>query len=89
MARATRQRLVRLGHEAGHDAEARADFLGAGLEQDGAVGLLQRLAETDGRLVHAGAGLGVQAFDRHLERQHVVHQCVEEVAVLVGMRSSE
>jgi threonine dehydrogenase-like Zn-dependent dehydrogenase len=43
MAAATGQGLVRLGHEAGHDAEALADLAWrSGLEQDGAVGLLQR-----------------------------------------------
>jgi hypothetical protein len=83
VAAAARQLLVPLGHEAGHDAEALADLLGAGLEQDGAVGLLQRFAEADGGLVDAGAGLGVQALDRHAEGQHLVHQRIEEFAVLV------
>jgi len=35
---AARQVLVPLGHEAGNDAEAGADLLGAGLEQQRAVG---------------------------------------------------
>ena len=37
------------------------------LNRIGAVGLLERLAEGDRRLVDAGAGLGVQALDRHAE----------------------
>jgi hypothetical protein len=76
-------RCIPLGHEAGHHAEALADLLGAGLEQDGAVGRFQRAAEGDGGLVDAGAGFGVQAFDGHAEGGHVVHQRVEEAA-LVG-----
>ena len=39
-----------------------------GLEQDRAVGRLERLGEQDRRLVDAGAGLGVQALDRDAER---------------------
>ena len=35
------------------------------------------------RLVDAGPGLGVQALDRHAEGQHLVHEGVEELAVLV------
>ena len=81
VAAATRQFGVRLGHEAGHDAKAHADFLGPGLEQDGAVGLRQRLAEAQGRFQHARAGFGVQAFDRDAEGRHLVHQRLEILAV--------
>ena len=84
MAGAARILRVPLGHEARHDAEARADLLGAGLEQDRAVGGFERLGEQDRGLVDAGAGLGVQAFDRHAEGAHLVHQRLEEIAVLVG-----
>ena len=38
-----------LAMKLGMIAEARADLLGAGLEQDRAVGLLERLAERDRR----------------------------------------
>ncbi len=74
---------VPLGHEARHDPEARADLLGAGLEQDRAVGLLERFAESDRGLVDARPGLGVQALDRHAEGEHLVHQRVHELAVAV------
>ena len=74
---------MRLGHEGRHDAKARTDFLRTGLEQDRAVGLFQRLAEADGRFIHTRPGLGVQAFNRHAEGQHVVHQRIEIPAVLV------
>ena len=83
VAAATRQLLVGLGHEAGHDAKACAYFLDAGLEQNGPVGLLQRFAESDGDLVNTGAGFGVQAFDGDAKGQHLVHDGLEEVAVLV------
>ena len=79
---ATRVLRAPLGHEARHDAEALADLLRAGLEEDRAIGRLQRFAERDGRLVDAGAGLGVQAFDGHAEGRHLVHQRVEEQPVV-------
>ncbi len=83
MPAATRQLLMRLGHEAGHDAKTGANFLGTGLEQNRAVSLRQRFAKTNGGLVDTGAGLGVQAFNRHAKGQHLVHDGVEEFPVLV------
>ena len=83
VAAAARVLRVPLGHEARHDPEARADLLGAGLEQDRTVGLLERLAERDRDLVDARPGLGVQALDRHAEGEHLVHQRVHELAVVV------
>jgi len=74
------QRVPPPGHEAGHDAVLLADFTGAGLEQDGAIGLFQRGAEGDGDFGDAGPGSGVQTFDGHAEDGHVVHQRIEEVA---------
>ena len=67
-----------LRHEARHDVEARADLLGRGLEQDRAVGLLERVGEEDRRLVDAGPGLGVQALDRDAERAQLVEERREE-----------
>ena len=80
---AARQRLVRLGHETGHDAKAGTDLLGAGLEQNGAVGLFQSFAEANGGLVDTRASLGVQAFHRHAKGEHLVHDGVEKFPVLV------
>ena len=42
--------------------------LAAGLEEDRAVGGLERLGEEDRHLVDAGPGLGVQPLDRDAER---------------------
>ncbi len=72
------------GHEARHDAEARADFLGPGLEQDRPVGGLERLGEQDRGLVDARAGFGVQAFDGDAELAHLDHQRLEEFALATG-----
>src|SRR5207237_2029512 len=52
--RAARILRAPLGHEARHDAEARTDFFGAGLEEDRAVGGLERFRKQDRGLVHAG-----------------------------------
>jgi hypothetical protein len=43
---------------------------------------LERAAEGDRGLVDAGAGLGVQAFDGHAEGRHLVHQRIEEAALV-------
>jgi hypothetical protein len=61
----------------------RAPISLARLEQDRAVGLLERLAERDRHFVDARAGLGVQPLDRHAEGEHLVHQRVHELAVAV------
>ena len=83
VAAAAGQVLVRLGHEAGHDAKARRNLLGAGFEQERPVSLGQRLAETNCRFKHARASFGVQALHRHAKGQHLIHQGVEKRPVLV------
>ena len=84
MAAATGQVLVWFGHETGHDAKPLANFFGTGFKQNSTVGLLQRLAETNGRFVHARPGFSVQSFYGHFESQHVVHDGVEKFSVVVG-----
>ena len=54
------------------------------LNRIGAIRLLQRFRKQDRRLVHAGPGLRVQAFDRYTERGHFAGQRFEEGPVLVG-----
>ena len=83
MAAAAWQLLVGLGHKAGHDAKARGNFFATGLEQNGAVGLLQCFTETNGDFINAGAGFGVQTLNRHAKGQHLVHDGGKEIAVLV------
>ena len=83
MAAATRQRLIRFGHETGHDAKLRADFFGTGLEEDGAIGLFHGLAKANRCLIDTGPGFGVQAFHRHTKSAHVVHDGVQKIPVLV------
>ena len=56
------------GHEGRHQAAALGQHLHEGLEQGRAVGRLQRLVVIEGRLQHAGAGLGVQPLDGHAHR---------------------
>ena len=67
-----------LRHEARHDVEPRPDLLGGGLEQNGAVGLLERFGKEDRRLVDAGTRFRVQALDRNAERARFVEQCREK-----------
>ena len=84
MARAAGELLAPLRHEARHDAEARADLLGGGLEQDAAVGRFERLGEHDGDLVHARPRLRVQAFDRHAECGEILEQRLQILARMIG-----
>jgi len=83
MATATRVSGIPLGHEAGHDAKARTNFFGACFKQDGAVGLCERIAESNGGFVNTRPGFCVQAFNGHAKLQHLVLNGVEELAILV------
>ena len=79
---AARVLRVPLRHEARHDAEALADFLGRGFEEHRAIGGLERFGIQDGGFVHAGPGFGMQPLDRDAELRHFLHQRLEERLVL-------
>ena len=69
--------LAPFRHEARHDAEARADFLGAGLEQDRAVGRFEREARATSQLRHPNI-VSVFDFGHHLDgAAYLVMELVE------------
>lgn len=74
--------LVRpLRHEGGHQAVLLRQRLGEGLEEEGLVAGGGGLIDRDGRLQHAGTGLGMQAFDRHVHALAHVEQLAIEIAL--------
>ena len=83
VATATRISGIPLGHEAGHDAKARANFFGACFEQNGTVGLCEGIAESNGRFINAWPRFCVQAFNGDAKLQHLVLNGIEELAILV------
>ena len=74
---------IPLGHETGHDAKAGANFFGACFEQNGAIGLCQRIAEGNGCFINTRPCFCVQAFNGHAKLQHFVLNGIEEFAILV------
>jgi hypothetical protein len=70
------------GHEGRHDRQPLADLLHARLEEDPAVGRLQRVRGLDGGLQHTRAGFGVQSLDGDAEGGQLVHESGEEGPVV-------
>ena len=83
MSTASRQGRIPLGHEAGHDAEPRADFLRPGLEQNRAVSGFQCFAELDRDFIYSRSSLGMQAFDRHAKHWHFIHECCKKFTAVI------
>ena len=82
VAAAAREVLVPLRHEGRDHAVPRADLLRGRLEKRRFVGAPQGRVVADGRLVNAGTGLGVEAFQLDVEGGHAVDQRVHERRVL-------
>ena len=77
------QLRIPFGHKARHDSKARSDLLCTCLEQDRTIRGFERFAKLNRNFIHARPGLGMQSFDRYTEGEHFIHECGEEVSLVV------